>query len=86
MITAFDFRRTPVTTMNKSLWMLKTLPALLLAGVGFFCLNYTQGFGIEHHTEWAKSHGFPEPTYPIFLTGVVVLAVGSGIAGYVVGR
>src|SRR5687768_11455445 len=49
---------------------------LVLAG-GFFCLNYTKAFGVEHHFEWAAEHGMPEPSYSIFVAGVLLVAGGG---------
>ena len=57
-----------------------------LAAFGFFCLNYTNGFGIEHHAEWAAAHGMPAPTYTIFLAGAAIGALGSGLVGHAIGR
>ena len=51
--------------------------------VRFFCLNYTKAFGVEHHFEWAREHGMPEPSYLIFLIGVVQLAAGGALLGRV---
>jgi hypothetical protein len=54
--------------------------------VGFFCLNYTNGFGIEHHAEWAREHGVPPPAYPIFLAGVILMPLGGAIIGRFMSR
>jgi len=55
--------------------------ALLVLAAGFFCLNYTQAFGVEHHFEWAKEHGMPAPSYTIFVAGVLILAGGGTLLG-----
>jgi len=55
--------------------------ALVVAG--FLCVNYTKAFGVEHHVEWAKEHGMPEPTYGIFLLGAALLAAGGVFLGRV---
>jgi hypothetical protein len=64
-------------------------PRLLFGAVvvaaGFFCLNYTNGFGIDHHAEWARSHGVPEPTYRIFLAGVILMPLGGALLGHAFG-
>jgi hypothetical protein len=59
---------------------------LLLAVFGLLCLNYTNGFGIEHHAEWAAEHGAPAPAYPIFVAGAVLVGLGTGVIGWVIGR
>lgn len=55
--------------------------ALLGLFAGFFCLNYTQAFGVEHHREWAKAHEMPAPSYTIFVAGVLILAGGGVLLG-----
>ena len=59
---------------------------LFLGVVGVFCLNYTNGFGLSHHTDWAAEHGMPQPSYSIFVAGVSLVALGAGAAGYAIGR
>jgi hypothetical protein len=54
--------------------------------VGFLCLNYTKGFDLDHHFEWAATHGLPRPTYSIFLAGAILEAVGAGAVGVGIGR
>lgn len=58
----------------------------VFAVAGFLCLNYTKGFGIEHHAEWAKEHGVPPPAYPIFLAGAILMPLGGAIVGHGIGR
>jgi len=58
---------------------------LIIVALGFFCLNFTNGFGIEHHTEWAKAHGMPAPSPAIFFAGVVLVAIGGGLVGRSIG-
>jgi len=65
---------------------LRLVLGILLAVFGFFCLNYTNGFGIAHHAEWAAAHGLPAPTYAIFLTGAALGALGAGVVGHALGR
>jgi hypothetical protein len=64
----------------------KLVVGLIVAVLGFFCLNFTNGFGIEHHTEWANAHQMPAPSPTIFYAGVVLLALGGGMIGYSIGR
>jgi|SoiMethySBSTD1v2_1073268.scaffolds.fasta_scaffold4209522_2 hypothetical protein len=64
----------------------KIVVGLLLLAGGFFCLNYTKGMGIEHHTEWAKQHGWPVPSYEIFLGGVGALGLGGIVLGHGLGK
>ena len=59
----------------------KLVLGLLLLVVGFFCLNYTKAFGVEHHVEWAKQKGMPAPSYEIFLAGVGALGLGGMVFG-----
>lgn len=59
---------------------------ILVVAFGAACLNFTQGFGIAHHAEWAASHGMPAPSYPIFLTGAVSEALGAILLGVAIGR
>ena len=54
-------------------------PLLLL---GFLCLNFTTTSGVEHHREWARSHGFPEPSDSIYWAGVALTVLGAGIVGF----
>lgn len=53
---------------------------------GFFFLNYTNGFGIAHHSEWAAQHGMPAPSYGIFIGGAVLEVIGAGTVGHSLGR
>jgi len=69
------------TTKSRA-WIL----GLLLAVFGFLCLNYTNGFGLDHHMEWARAHGMPGPTYSIFLVGAALGGLGTGVVGYALGR
>ena len=59
---------------------------ILVAIAGILCLNYTNGFGIAHHAEWAAESGMPAPTYGIFIAGAILAIVGAGIAGHSMGR
>ena len=60
---------------------MKLLIGLLLGGAGYLCLNYTKGFGMERHVEWAAANGMPEPTITIFFAGVALLALGGIVLG-----
>jgi uncharacterized membrane protein YphA (DoxX/SURF4 family) len=55
---------------------------LIVLAFGFFCLNYTNGFGIAHHAEWANAHGYPPPSYAIFVTGAALEALGAIVFGH----
>jgi len=59
---------------------------LLIAVAGFFCLNFTNGFGIDHHREWAAKHGMPAPSEGIFDAGILLLVVGGGVIGHGISR
>ncbi len=56
-----------------------------LAGAGFFCLNYTKGMDMEHHAQWAAAHGYPVPSYEIFLAGAGLELVGALLVGATLG-
>ena len=66
-------------------WSWAIFGALLLA-FGLGCLNFTNGFGIDHHREWAQAHQLPEPSHAIFACGVVTSILGAGILGHVIAR
>ncbi|MCZ6598184.1 MAG: hypothetical protein O7B99_11145 [Planctomycetota bacterium] len=53
---------------------------------GFLCLNYTKGFDMDHHVEWAAETGMPGPSHGIYLVGVLFLAAGVGLIGFGLGR
>ena len=64
----------------------KIVIGLVLLVLGAFCLNYTNGFGIAHHTEWANAKGFPAPSIEIFYGGVAGCAIGGILLGHGLGR
>lgn len=45
---------------------------LLIMLFGLACLNYTNGFGFEHHAEWARARGLPEPAYGLYVLGAAM--------------
>jgi len=64
---------------------------LLFCGVialvfGLACLNYTVDGKAEHHREWARSKGMPEPSEGIFTLGAACAVAGAGLAGFALGR
>ena len=59
---------------------------LLVLVFGVFCLNYTVDGKAEHHAEWARENGFPEPANQIFVLGVACTACGAGAFGFGLGR
>lgn len=59
---------------------------VFLAVAGFFLLNYTNGFGVAHHAEWARTHSMPEPSVAMFYGGVASLAIGAFVVGRIVQR
>ena len=71
---------------RQSLRLLRLVVGLTAVVLGFFCLNYTKGFDIDHHLVWATQHGLPKPTYPIFLIGVLLQVVGAGVVGHTLGN
>lgn len=60
--------------------------ALVVLVFGALCLNYTNAFGFEHHREVATKHGWPEPSYAIFIAGVIIEAIGGVTVGFFLGR
>ncbi len=63
------------------------------AGIGFLvmlfglaCLNYTNGSGMDHHIQWAGEHGFPAPSYGIFVMGAALAVLGAGTVGFTIAR
>ena len=53
---------------------------------GLACLNYTQHTGWDHHMEFAKENGLPEPSYGLFVTGVALAVIGAISFGFAMGR
>jgi hypothetical protein len=53
---------------------------VVLFGLG--CLNYTEHFGWQHHTEVAATHGLPPPSSGIQRLGMLVTLLGGIISGY----
>ncbi len=64
----------------------RSLVGILILVAGTLCLNYTQGFDMDHHVEWAAQHDLPAPAYPVFVAGVILVAVGAGVVGHAFGR
>ena len=54
--------------------------------LGLACLNYTNGFGIEHHAEWASGKGLPPPSPAIFYGGAAATVLGALLLGHSFGR
>ncbi len=65
-------------------WLL----SLVLLAVGVLSTNYTLGVpgSWEHHTEWARAKGLPEPSFQIFVLGAALTAVGGRAFGYLLGE
>jgi len=66
-------------TRRRWRWVAVGVPVLLF---GWGCLNYTEHFGWEHHTEVAAAHGLPPPSGGIQRLGMLVTAVGGLITGW----
>ena len=64
--------------------LLFVIGAVLLL-FGLACLNYTRVDGIEHHRQFARQHGLPEPSAPILFGGVASIVFGAGAIGYALG-
>ena len=65
--------------------MLLVLATLVLA-FGLGCLNYTTAEGADHHREWARENGMPEPSRNVFFAGALATTLGAGAGGFAVGR
>jgi hypothetical protein len=72
--------------MNRAPHRLAFGLGLMMIVFGFLCLNFTKGFDLDHHIEWATEHGLPAPSYAIFLVGAVLEALGGVVVGYSLGR
>ncbi len=59
---------------------------LILMVLGLGCLNFTTDGKAVQHREWAREHGFPEPSNAIYLLGLGCTAGGAGAVGFVLGR
>jgi hypothetical protein len=60
--------------------------AIALAGIvvlifGVLCLNYTNAWGLEHHTAVARERGWPEPSRDIYNIGIGGCVVGGAMVG-----
>jgi hypothetical protein len=49
-------------------------------------MNYTSMGGVQHHTQFARQHGWPPPTQGIVYLGMVFASPGAGLAGFAMGR
>ena len=58
----------------------------LIVILGILALNYTKFVGVEHHFEWAKENGMPEPSEKVFYLGVVCAVLGSLAFGGLLAR
>ena len=59
---------------------------LLVMLFGLACLNYTKGFDLNHHVQWAGEKGLREPSYGIYLMGALLAVLGAGVVGFTLGR
>ena len=57
-----------------------------LAIFGALCLNYTNAWGLEHHTQVAREHGWPEPSRDIFMAGIAGCVLGGVLVGFALRR
>lgn len=62
------------------------LIGVVVAGLGVGCLNYTTAGNVEHHREWAREKGVPEPSRAIYFLGLACTAGGGGLVGWAIGR
>jgi hypothetical protein len=69
--------------MKRVLWV---VIFLAVAAFGIAVLHYVNAFDIEHHRQWAKEKGLPEPAESMFWIGSVAAVVGAFVAGLVSGR
>ena len=64
-------------------WLTPGIGVLVML-LGLACLNYTNGFGIDHHAQWAIQKGLPQPSYGIFLMGAFFAVLGAGAVGFTI--
>jgi hypothetical protein len=57
---------------------------LLVMLFGLACLNYTKGFEIGHHVQWANEQGLPQPGEWIFAMGALLAVLGAGAVGFTI--
>jgi hypothetical protein len=62
--------------------LLIVLAGAILVLFGLGCLNYTKARGLEHHREFARQHGLPEPSEAILFAGATTLLLGGGMIGF----
>jgi sulfite exporter TauE/SafE len=65
--------------------LLIVLAGIMLILLGLGCLNYTKVDGLQHHMEFAQTHGLPKPGEHILLAGAASLLAGAGLVGYSIG-
>jgi hypothetical protein len=63
------------------LFVLAVAAGVLALGLG--CLNYTNAWNVDHHTEWATELGLPAPSEQLLQFGMGATAVGGILVGLV---
>jgi len=64
---------------------LVVLVALALTVFGLGCLNFTSFHGAEHHADWAREKGLPEPSATILYLGMACAVAGGATLGWLAG-
>jgi hypothetical protein len=66
-------------------WFAGIVGALMLL-FGVLCLNYTKMGSTERHAQFARQHGWPEPSRDILYPGMVFAPLGGCMIGFAMGR
>jgi len=51
--------------------------SFIVIAFGLLSVHYTIFDGVEHHREWAREHGMPEPSRGIFYLGCGAATLGG---------
>lgn len=58
------------------------MAAILIGLFGIATLHYCESTGAPHHAEWAREYGMPEPSWGMWLGGLLTTLLGVGMAGF----
>ena len=56
--------------------------AFLVGAIGVAMLHFCEGTDAQHHSDWAVEHGFPEPSWGMWLGGVIATLIGAARFGF----
>ena len=57
--------------------MKRSLPALVMTGLGAGILHFNEGSGFTRHTQWADRNAIPGPSQIFWLVGLVLALAGA---------